>query len=180
MHDRTHVADGSYCAFIVNVLRRSSSLNPLTIKFFWTISLVQQANMYEIRLNTMNISRNIFRVPKEGKLRSQWIESIAKYQQYDFYAIDFNVCELHFTETDFLNSESVKMLKLSAIPSVFPTVQMENHTENVGDFQTRYGENQLQVTRCCNIKQCVNQFDTDNQKLNFFKYEMSHAYDHVH
>lgn len=63
------------------------------------------------------------RVPNEGLLRIQWIESISKTQQYDFHSTNFDISELHFTKEDFVERESSKVLNEFAIPSPFKTVR---------------------------------------------------------
>lgn len=60
-----------------------------------------------------------FKVPKEGVMRKQWIESISKHQEFDFYNLNFIICELHFLSEDFTNKSGARILKQNAIPTFF-------------------------------------------------------------
>lgn len=104
------------------------------------------------------------RVPNEGLLRIQWIESISKTQQYDIHSTNFDICELHFTKEDFVERESSKVLNKFAIPSSFKTVQ--NSSEPYPQFD--FNENASNLMRCCKIKQCANQV-ASHGNVCFFK-----------
>lgn len=92
---------------------------------------------------------NFFKVPKEGLKRNQWIESISKHQQYDFYNLNFQVCELHFLSEDFTNKSGARILKPNAFPSVFEdslscnAADMQFNTATIHDPDLTYNSDSI-------------------------------------
>lgn len=61
----------------------------------------------------------IFRLPMQGKTRTEWIEEISRYQEHDFYGY-FILCEHHFKREDFIKEDGEKNLQIGVLPSIFP------------------------------------------------------------
>lgn len=58
----------------------------------------------------------------QGKIRTEWVESILQYQEHDLYGY-FVVCEHHFKTEDFCEQNGKKFLQGGSIPSIFPKPQ---------------------------------------------------------
>lgn len=92
---------------------------------------------------------HFFKVPKEGLKRNQWIESISKHQQYDFYNLNFQVCELHFLSEDFTIKSGARILKPNAFPSVFEdslscyAADMQFNTATTYDLDLNYNSDSI-------------------------------------
>lgn len=102
---------------------------------------------------------NIFRVPKDGKSRNQWIKSISKYQEYDFYSTYFTICEHHFYAEDFVERTGKRRLKSHAVPSDFSTSVSQNCIS---------GPHNTVKTKGCSIEQCSNGFNGE-ENAHFFR-----------
>lgn len=65
---------------------------------------------------------SIYRLPIQGKIRTEWIEAIERYKEHDFYGY-FILCEHHFNREDFIQEDGKIFLREDVIPSVFPDLQ---------------------------------------------------------
>lgn len=63
----------------------------------------------------------IYRVPSgsNAELRAQWIAAIKRHQHYNESLTAFNVCSRHFADSELFFRGKQKVLKLTAIPSIF-------------------------------------------------------------
>lgn len=65
-----------------------------------------------------------------GELRAVWIDAISTFQKYDFYDINFLICELHFGKEDIFIEGKKKCLQVGAKPSIF----YESETADLHNF----------------------------------------------
>lgn len=110
------------------------------------------------------------RVPSDGSKRNNWIKAISKYQQYDFFSIQFMVCDRHFTAEDFKEGNGKRKLKRHAVPTVFSGMpncdsdftQPQVVVESILNERTRDGK------RLCNINNCEHGIGTE-KGISFFR-----------
>lgn len=79
---------------------------------------------------------NLFRVPSNGDLKSQWLDRISQHQKIGPLT-SFMVCERHFIETDFKMKRGKRALVNGAIPSIFdqePHLSQPDHDQNVTKY----------------------------------------------
>lgn len=73
-----------------------------------------------------------------GQLRTQWIDIISNYQEWDAYNDSFLICELHFPEQSFIVEKGRKTLKREALPN-FPIHEIEfvgiNESTHIDEHQ---------------------------------------------
>lgn len=100
-------------------------------------------NTFEIMIRNC-----FFRVPKEGDRRNEWIKSISKFQQFDFYSAHFNLCELHFRSEDFVVQSGERKLTNQAVPTIFNAPVLHDSVKA--------------TPGCCNIKNCVHRVNNED------------------
>lgn len=97
-------------------------------------------------------------IKQDGENREKWIEVIDQHQEFSHYIADFQLCELHFDETQImLNKKNEQCFKPNPIPNIFP--QNPNETEAISIVE-------LNANYCAN--NCVEwqiKFDKIERKL---------------
>lgn len=53
-------------------------------------------------------------------MRNKWIAAIQTHQQFDYFSTQFEICEAHFDESDFIVKSNKRALKTDAVPTKFP------------------------------------------------------------
>lgn len=84
----------------------------LVSRFFYFSECVQSISF--------RLILSIFSVPLIGKKRLEWIKTISRYQEFDFFSPRTTICMQHFRTDDILTKNGRYILNKQAVPTIFP------------------------------------------------------------
>lgn len=113
---------------------------------------------------------NLFSVPRTGQVRLEWIKSISKFQEFDFFSTKYMVCEHHFPVNEISCQKGKYFLPNRVAPTIFPSTSHLDHSSMQPQLVHTNSMQYNQLTdgnQVCKIKYCRNEKRPGNDALFF-------------
>lgn len=81
-----------------------------------------------------------FSVPLKEPNRSKWINSIEKFQPFDYVVQTYHLCSLHFLQNDIVTKGKRKTIICGRVPTIFPNNPTDDINTNLqsGDVNSSF------------------------------------------